>query len=615
MNAPTSGVSLTVRSESIQQCFNSYRRDRYRVNRRYQRKLVWSVEEKQRLIDSIVLALPLPLFLIAEADSKPDSPLELIDGMQRLNAIFSFIEQEFDYNGKYFDLETLADTKALKDAGELKQKTPELDRPFSVAIANYSLALSVFRADDQSDIDEVFRRINSGGRSLSKQALRQAGTISPLADLVRELSSHIRQDTSPSDLVPLRKMPALSISNRSLPYGITVDNVFWVKQSILRREDVRESLDEQVILDILIDCLTDPIPTTSGRTRDSHYNFLPSSASTADTEASIHITTAINTYEASILKDNFVAVYGVIQEALRVSGKEFQKLIGFPTSGRGPRYFHALFITLWELMFKDSPRRVVSDPHALAAKMDGLYRSANIPTGGDWKHDTKRQTIDAFKGIVSSALEVSSETHENLSRYGWTSQLETLMSNALVEQQTFDCKQGFYTLSPQGRNFDEGAFNKVMKTLSAMSNLRPKCTSYVLLGVADDLEDAKKIQDIDRVKYQFHRGFYAVGLDREAVVRGSNLNDYWSWLMQKISSHPALSSDVARRISHEARLIPYHGVAVGVLQVNSGSSPVWYDGNLYDRQGSETVPVLQQNYQEVFARFFEARAQSDSDAS
>ncbi|WP_234427864.1 DUF262 domain-containing protein, partial [Streptomyces badius] len=155
---------MTVRSESIQQAYSAYRTELYRVNRRYQRKLVWSVEEKQRLVDSILKALPLPLFLVAEVSGGHDSPLELIDGMQRMNAIFSFIEQEFDFQGKYFDLDTLADTKALKDSGEIEQKQPLLDRAESVAFANYSLALSVFRAENQSSVDEVFRRINSGGR-------------------------------------------------------------------------------------------------------------------------------------------------------------------------------------------------------------------------------------------------------------------------------------------------------------------------------------------------------------------------------------------------------------------------------------------------------------------
>ena len=100
------------------------------------------------------------------------SVYELIDGMQRLNAIFAFLENEYSVDGHYFDLDALADTKLKKDSGDLVQKTPVLGRAESAAVANYSIALSVYRADQDESVDEVFRRINSGGRSLSRQGLR-----------------------------------------------------------------------------------------------------------------------------------------------------------------------------------------------------------------------------------------------------------------------------------------------------------------------------------------------------------------------------------------------------------------------------------------------------------
>src|SRR5580698_5962494 len=98
----TPPTELSVRSESIQRLYDLHVNDRFRVNRRYQRKLVWTVEEKQRLIDSIAKDLPIPLFLVAEMPDA-DGAYELIDGMQRLNAMFSFLENEFALNGEYFD--------------------------------------------------------------------------------------------------------------------------------------------------------------------------------------------------------------------------------------------------------------------------------------------------------------------------------------------------------------------------------------------------------------------------------------------------------------------------------------------------------------------------------
>lgn len=577
MSTPIS-VTLTVRSESIQQAYSAYRSDRYRVNRRYQRKLVWSVEEKQRLVDSIMLALPLPLFLVAEVSSSPDSPLELIDGMQRLNAIFSFIEQEYDFQGRYFDLDTLADTKALKDAGHLTQKTPTLDRSESVAFANYSLALSVFRADSQGSIDEVFRRINSGGRRLSRQELRQAGTISSLADLVRRIASQVRGDTSPDDTIPLRKMPMLSISNRSLEYGVLVDDIFWVKNNILRREDVRQSLDEQVVLDILVDCLIDPLPSSGTRMRDEYYSFSNTIDETS-TESSQRVANLISMYGEERLEQNYMQVHGVIRAITAQADSKFGSLIGVPSTGRGPRYLHALFIALWELMFKDNPRRHVHDIDALISRVQGIAKAANITSSGDWEATSKRQTIDAFKGIIAPTMEeTSNPTSEDPGRFGWSSHLETLLANALVEQQLFDCKQGFYSLSSRERKIDLSSIDKIARSLTAIANTGSSHVGYIAIGIADSAKDAKKIEQLDGIQVISYRDFHIVGLQREATLHGVNLNDYWSWIVKKLSNHRSIPEDFGREVGRNARIISYGNLAVGLLRVNSSDEPVFYGG-------------------------------------
>ena len=88
-------MAVSPKGLSIQTMYREYRDGRLIVNRQYQRKLVWTVSEKVKLIDSIMLNYPIPLILLAEkstADGAAAPTLEVIDGMQRLNAIFSFIE-------------------------------------------------------------------------------------------------------------------------------------------------------------------------------------------------------------------------------------------------------------------------------------------------------------------------------------------------------------------------------------------------------------------------------------------------------------------------------------------------------------------------------------------
>ena len=92
---------LANRNESVERVYGFYVANRFLVNRRYQRKLVWSIEEKRSFIDSLRQNFPVPLILLADVEHEASDRFEIIDGMQRLNAIASFVEGEFDVDGKY----------------------------------------------------------------------------------------------------------------------------------------------------------------------------------------------------------------------------------------------------------------------------------------------------------------------------------------------------------------------------------------------------------------------------------------------------------------------------------------------------------------------------------
>src|SRR4051794_34110625 len=113
---------LTVKGDSIERVYGSYASGRYQVNRRYQRKLIWTLDEKINFIDSIIRGYPVPIILLAENRQVENPSLEIIDGMQRLNAVVSFIENDYSVNDCYFDLETMAVTKAAIDSHKLVQK-------------------------------------------------------------------------------------------------------------------------------------------------------------------------------------------------------------------------------------------------------------------------------------------------------------------------------------------------------------------------------------------------------------------------------------------------------------------------------------------------------------
>src|SRR5688500_13209860 len=114
-------MAVSPQGLSVQALYRSYRDGLLVVNRQYQRKLVWTVAEKQNLIDSILKDYSLPLFLLAEKphpDGGGKSFFEIIDGMQRLNAIFCFIEHGFKVEDRCFDIREFARARQAAEAGD-----------------------------------------------------------------------------------------------------------------------------------------------------------------------------------------------------------------------------------------------------------------------------------------------------------------------------------------------------------------------------------------------------------------------------------------------------------------------------------------------------------------
>lgn len=591
VNQPTN--ALAVNSKTIETVYREYLENVYGVNRSYQRKLVWSVEEKQSLIDSILHQYPLPQFLVAEATADNVHRFEIIDGMQRLNAIISFIENDFPLNGKYFDLQSLASTKKLFDDGEIEQIKPVMSRKESVRFATYELAMSAYRTNDKDSIEEVFRRINSSGQKLSRQDLRQAGSTSPVADLVRDLSSRLRGDHSPTEIVPLSGMKALSISSTNNKYGISPEDMMWVQQGILDRRGVRSSGDEQLVLDLVSNMLFNPLLGTGTPARNALFQVEYSGAPEA-------VLRRINSElqdpfwlagKKEFIAKRFMKTFDRITLifAELPNGTSFKKHIGAPSNNPVPRYFEAFFTAVYSIMFES--KRDLSNAKLAAQQLGNAKLFENMPGGGgEWPSGKKIRTVDQIKTLLDHAFDspFDPDSEAVVSDALTMSQFDTLVTGVLLESSSRDLKQGFLTLAPHEQRFDERAFAKMMKTLTAISNTHPKTGGHVLVGVADSSADALRVKDIYEIEALHYRSLLIVGVDREAALQGEDLNSYWGRIIRKVSEHSRFDSNYARRAASESAIAIYHGRAVFVLKAPSTDKPVSYDDAFYSRISSET---------------------------
>ncbi|QIP70943.1 DUF262 domain-containing protein [Streptomyces sp. VN1] len=573
---------LSVQGQSLQTLYNLYFNKRLAVNRRYQRKLVWSVEEKVKLIDSVVNELPIPLILLAQRKKAGVETYEIIDGLQRLDAFFSFMENKFSYDGKYFDLDTIGDTKARLDAGEITQGAEKLSRSESLAIANYQIPVSIYRDASTSSIDEVFRRINSGGRRLSLQEIRQAGVLGSLADVVRRAAATIRGDGTFSDSVSLNEMDKLSISRRGLEYGLAMEDMFWVRHDIVAQEDVRSSGDEEMVLDLVLDAVIRPWPTSGWQNRDVAYGIQRK----IRTASSSEVNEAIDAVGVEELHQRIISVVGLVDDVMAGHGSLGRHMVKLETYEKGTqRQFQAVFAALYSLTFEDG--MVPKSHEAVRDVLDNFWgRGLSIPTGGSsWGKDKKRTLYPAVKKKLRRAF-FKPDPQRGAIKLNSRMYVDSLLQGAIAEDPLVELKQGFCTLSDPPKE-DPDLFEQVVQTAVGMANHAKSAEGLILIGVADKPSAAARLEELFGVKAISVQSQLVVGTAEQISHLGYDEDRWWRRWQSKIQSS-TLSPEFANSLAHTFKPVYCDGLLLWEMRPKSIGKPITYNGRFFVRIGSST---------------------------
>lgn len=146
----------------------------------FQRQFVWDRTLASRLIESALLAVPLPIIYLAEEEDGKES---VIDGQQRLTSFFSFMDGTFP-NGESFRL------TGLKVFDELNRKTyQELDEILQDKIRYYQIRAITIQHNSTPDLKfEIFKRLNTGAVPLNDMELRNCVYHGPYMELLKDLA-------------------------------------------------------------------------------------------------------------------------------------------------------------------------------------------------------------------------------------------------------------------------------------------------------------------------------------------------------------------------------------------------------------------------------------------
>jgi hypothetical protein len=141
----------------------------------FQRNFIWKVDRASQLIESVIMNVPIPPLYFAEEES---GRWLVIDGLQRLNTINQFFQNEFALKG----LDIIKELEGLKYK-DLPPKAKDL-------LKDGLMRVNVIKKDSHEDIKyDIFMRLNKGSVTLNYQELRNCLYRGHLNDLAKEYVS------------------------------------------------------------------------------------------------------------------------------------------------------------------------------------------------------------------------------------------------------------------------------------------------------------------------------------------------------------------------------------------------------------------------------------------
>jgi len=575
-------MSIVPRGMAVTEAYRLYRSGGLLVNRKYQRKLIWSVEEKEKLIGSILKGYPIPLILLAERPQVHGSgKYEIIDGMQRLNAICGFIENLFSFDEKSFDLNEFSYSKQLADEKvfEFVENSDKLDRKKCANILDYQLAVTIYTAMDESDITEVFGRINSGGKHLSNQERRQAGVTTSFAELVRKIAMQLRGDDTQKTL-HLFDMPQVSIDSKrnNQGYGIQAEETLWCKQGILNIAELRDSEDEDIIADIAASILLNEPLRRSKERLDNLY----------DEESNDFqlIEKNLARYGSDRLEEDIVKTFSVLGETIETyssDNKCLQNIVNPGIHNPIPQAFYTIFMAFFELVIERE--LLPANPQKIMESLENLQKTLGLSRRYAATKD-RIKNIDRTRGLIDKYF-----VKRDKSTLGQGAELIQTLKNSLlrsrIETAKYECKQGLLDLS-SNRKLNNDLPQRLVETICGIANSDPHTDGYIFLGVADKKQDAEKIQNLDGIKYIEINDRYVVGIDREARVLGKTLEDYVGILINAIKKSE-LTNTLKTQVLMKIDTINYKEHSVIRINVPPQKEISFVGEKAFIREDSSTV--------------------------
>ena len=182
---------------SIGEWMSIYEKGELDIHPEFQRFFRWTPRQKSRLIESLLLGIPIPQIFVAQ---RPDGVWDVVDGLQRLSTIFEFSGILLDEEKKRVPPLTLESTTYLPSLGGRRwEDENHPDQSLTTAqrllIKRAKINVSIIlKESDEMAKYELFQRLNTGGSMLSDQEVRNSILVMMNLELYKWIRSLSRDE-------------------------------------------------------------------------------------------------------------------------------------------------------------------------------------------------------------------------------------------------------------------------------------------------------------------------------------------------------------------------------------------------------------------------------------
>lgn len=209
----------------------------------YQRDFVWDVERQSKMVESIILGLPIPSIFVAE---DINGRLEIVDGSQRIRTLSAFINDEL----------------VLKDLNKVTslngKKFSELDESRKRKFNNTAISMIVLSEETSPDMrNDLFERINKGSDILRGMEVRKGIYTGDFTDFLYsecsknekfrsmvKLSSSVKNRQEYEELI----LRFFAISEKYPKYSAFSRNVGTALDDYIKDKNINFTTEDKVLM-------------------------------------------------------------------------------------------------------------------------------------------------------------------------------------------------------------------------------------------------------------------------------------------------------------------------------------------------------------------------------